>query len=108
MFQGSTYTEFHTNLRQFPFDDNSSLLSDSNSYKINVDTFTKKINLQSKIDKIESMDYLPIKGSKIIQRNFYSKIDYLFEHYMSQLCFARPSHYCEIIYEFVGIYLAGP
>jgi len=60
--QGSTYTEFHTNLRQFPFDDNSSLLSDCNSYKINVDTFTKKINLQSKIDKIESMDYLPIKG----------------------------------------------
>lgn len=55
--------EFHTNLKNLVTHDlNHEIHSIKGSFKVKVETFNKKITQQQKIEKIETLDYLPLTG----------------------------------------------
>ncbi|XP_023327823.1 tRNA (guanine(10)-N2)-methyltransferase homolog [Eurytemora carolleeae] len=60
--EGDSLETFHTSLRSFPFHEHTELLAPSNSFIINVETFMKKTSVKERIDKIETLDYVPIEG----------------------------------------------
>lgn len=63
---GSTYETFHENLKKHNFDPEEPYLTAS--FRFTVETYNKHIKHSEKIERIESVDYLPLKG-KIDLRN---------------------------------------
>lgn len=60
--EGNSLEDFHNNLKQFPFSDHSPLFVKEISFKIEVESYMKKISAKDKLDKVESLDYIPVTG----------------------------------------------
>lgn len=54
--------EFHHNLKQLLLDKSNEMFPENDSFRITVETFNKKISQQDKVDKIETLNYLPLNG----------------------------------------------
>uniref|UniRef100_A0A1A9W6M1 tRNA (guanine(10)-N(2))-methyltransferase TRMT11 n=1 Tax=Glossina brevipalpis TaxID=37001 RepID=A0A1A9W6M1_9MUSC len=62
---GEDYEKFHENLKLFIKQNQSNLshfFKEDTSFKITVETYNKHLSQKEKIERIESMDYLPLKG----------------------------------------------
>lgn len=70
---GSTYETFHENLKKHNFNPEEPFLTAS--FRFTVETYNKHIKHSDKIERIESVDYLPFKG-KIDLKNPEHKIIY--------------------------------
>ena len=60
--EGDSFQDFHNNLKTFPFQEQSKWLSEDISFKVHVESFNKKINGEEKLEKIESLSYIPFLG----------------------------------------------
>lgn len=62
---GSTSTEFHDRLRAHVVTNKDSLSEyfKADTFKVTVETYNKHITQLEKVEKIETMDYLPIEGN---------------------------------------------
>ena len=60
--QGEGYQKFHDNLKKSEFSKDSPWFDQKTSFKVHVESFNKKYTPAMKMDKIESVSYLPIKG----------------------------------------------
>jgi len=60
--EGNSLEEFHNKLKQFPFSDISHLLSKKVSFKIEVESYMKKLGGKEKLEKVESVSYIPVNG----------------------------------------------
>lgn len=62
---GSTSTEFHDRLRAHVVTNKDSLSEyfKADTFKVTVETYNKHITQREKVEKIETMDYLPIEGN---------------------------------------------
>ena len=60
--EGDGYKQFHENLKQSAFVNNSKWFDEKISFKVHIESFNKKINGADKREKIESLSYLPIEG----------------------------------------------
>lgn len=58
---GTTYEKFHDNLKAYSSSIDQALKE--SSFRITIDTFNKKTKQAEKIQRIESMDYLPLQGT---------------------------------------------
>lgn len=57
---GTTYAAFHEQLKMHQLD--WQFTTSESSFRITIETFNKHIKHDEKIQRIESMDYLPLKG----------------------------------------------
>lgn len=57
---GKGYDMFHQQLREFPVD--QQFRTSDSSFRMTVETYNKHFSQAEKIQKIESMDYLPLNG----------------------------------------------
>ena len=61
--QGDSFKEFHQNLQQSTFNrPDNKWFDEKVSFKVQIESFNKKVTGAEKHDKIESVSYLPIKG----------------------------------------------
>lgn len=60
--EGTTRKELFDNIKSSKFINDERFTSQKRSFKIQVDTFNKKMTLANKINKIEEMAFLPFKG----------------------------------------------
>ena len=60
--EGKSLQEFHSNLKKFPFHEQEQWFSENVSFKVNVESFNRKVSADERIKKIESLSYLPLKG----------------------------------------------
>jgi tRNA (guanine10-N2)-methyltransferase len=74
---GEEYRDFHENLKSYQISEK--YISNEKTFKINVECFNKKIKLQQKIEKIETMNYLPFLGKINLVNADYEYI--YFEYY---------------------------
>lgn len=59
---GNSYAIFHENLKKFSATMDEKISSSNESFRITVESFNRHYKQAEKIDLIESMDYLPLKG----------------------------------------------
>jgi tRNA (guanine10-N2)-methyltransferase len=59
---GKTYESFHENLKKFCQTADKKFTSADSSFRVTIETYNKHFKQHEKIQKIESMDYLPMKG----------------------------------------------
>lgn len=94
--EGKNYDTFHEHLRQFKLVD-TKLLSPESSFRITVETFNKHIKHNEKIQRIESMDYLPLNGridlknpeSNLIYYEFWGSDPKTVPHHPEEIVFGR-------------------
>ena len=60
--EGDDYENFHNNLKNFPFQEESKWLSEDASFKLHMESFNKKVNGEEKLEKFESLSYIPFLG----------------------------------------------
>jgi len=60
--EGDSYEEFHKNLKEFPFHEQEEWLREETSFKVQIESFNKKTSGDERLQKIESLSYIPIKG----------------------------------------------
>eukprot|EP00092_Neocalanus_flemingeri_P091898 GFUD01116592.1.p1 GENE.GFUD01116592.1~~GFUD01116592.1.p1 ORF type:complete len:464 (-),score=155.06 GFUD01116592.1:133-1524(-) len=59
---GNSYQEFHSNLKKFPFQEQAKWLAEDISFKVHVESFNKKVSGAERLEKIESLSYIPLQG----------------------------------------------
>lgn len=62
---GKNFTEFHDNCKKFIASESNwikNTFKANTSFRINVETFNKKLTQSQKIDKIETLDYISLDG----------------------------------------------
>lgn len=57
---GNTYEAFHETLKKHQLE--QQFTTSKSSFRITIETFNKHIKHEEKIERIESMEYLPLKG----------------------------------------------
>merc|ERR1719186_565059 len=60
--EGNNFKEFHANLNKFPFQEQAQWLSEEMSFKVHVESFNRKIGGAERLEKIESLSYIPLQG----------------------------------------------
>ncbi|XP_076350026.1 tRNA (guanine(10)-N(2))-methyltransferase TRMT11-like isoform X2 [Tachypleus tridentatus] len=60
--QGATYQELHTELKQVSLENIEPFCHPDKSFKVEVETFGKKISRTDKVNRIEGLDFLPLHG----------------------------------------------
>ncbi|KAG0714861.1 tRNA (guanine(10)-N2)-methyltransferase [Chionoecetes opilio] len=60
--QGDTEEELHSSVKSFPLDMMKPHLASGKTYKVRVETFNRTLKSSEKLEKIESLSYLPFEG----------------------------------------------
>jgi len=61
--EGDSRENFHQTLKQFSWDDEAQYLGENVSFKVHVETFMKKLSLPDRVEKIETISYVPSLGN---------------------------------------------
>jgi len=60
--EADSLLNFHQTLKNFPWDEQAQYLSEKVSFKVHVETFMKKLSLPERVEKIETLSYVPSQG----------------------------------------------
>ena len=66
--EGNSYQDFHSNLKAFPYNEQARWLSEDVSFKVHVESFNRKTSVEERLEKIESLSYIPLQGPVSLKR----------------------------------------
>lgn len=59
---GNSYEKLHSSLKEYPSELSAQYFQENKSFKVYVEAFMNKLSFEDRLKRIESFNYLPIKG----------------------------------------------